>query len=86
MASRINFVDLYSFYNELDSFVIEALMAESSISCSVRSLSSRFAAPEAEDGSELRMAVEEGSLESARKIINEAISNGVITQEGEFWL
>lgn len=84
MATRINFVDLYSFYNELDSFVIEAMMADNSISCSVRSLSTRFSEGETDDNSELRMSVEESSLDNARRIIYDAIRRGVISRQGEF--
>ncbi|MFQ5735712.1 MAG: hypothetical protein ACE5GY_02490 [Thermodesulfobacteriota bacterium] len=86
MATRINFIDLYSFYNELDSFVIEEMMADRNISCSVRSLSTRFSPPGSGEDSELRMAVEEGSLECARRVIDGAIRNGVISREGEFWV
>jgi len=84
MATRINFVDLYSFYNELDSLVIETMMAELNISCSVRSLASRFPSdPDSED-SELRMSVEEDSVEYARKVIYGALSSGAISRDGEF--
>ncbi len=84
MATRINFIDLYSFYNELDSIVIEARMAERNISCSVRDLSPRLSSTGDMQDAELRMAVEEGSVESARRIIDEALKNGDITREGEF--
>ncbi len=84
MATRINFVDLYSFHNELDSFVIEAMMADLNISCSVRSLASRFSSDLSVHDSELRMSVEEGSIESARRVIDDALRNGVISRDGEF--
>ncbi|OGQ03948.1 MAG: hypothetical protein A2W38_00405 [Deltaproteobacteria bacterium RBG_19FT_COMBO_58_16] len=84
MATRINFVDLYSFHNELDSFVIEAMMVDLNISCSVRSLASRFSSDPSAQDSELRMSVEEGSIESARRVIDEALKNGVISRDGEF--
>lgn len=84
MATRIHFIDLYSFHNELDSFVIEAMMADLNISCSIRSLATRFASDPSSMASELRMSVEEGSIESARRVIGEALRNGVISQDGEF--
>jgi len=38
MATRINLIDLYSFYNDIDASVIETLMEDYNISCSIRSL------------------------------------------------
>lgn len=84
MATRIHFIDLYSFHNELDSFVIEAMMADLNISCSIRSLATRFASDPSAMDSELRMSVEEESIESARRVIDEALRNGVISRDGEF--
>ncbi|MBI5826750.1 MAG: hypothetical protein HZB22_03350 [Deltaproteobacteria bacterium] len=38
MASRINFIDIYSFYDEIDASVIETLLEDYDISCAVRTL------------------------------------------------
>jgi putative signal transducing protein len=84
MATRINFIELYSFYNDLDVSVIERLMEDYSISCSIKTLhTSRFPANPGEF-QEKRMAVEEDKVENARKIINDAIRSGVISKEGKF--
>lgn len=81
MASRINFIDLYSFGNELDASVIETLMEDYDISCSVRTLNSPH---DADEYFEKRIAVEEDKVENARRIINAALRNGVISKEGRF--
>ncbi len=83
MATRINFVDLYSFYNDIDATVIETLMEDYNISCSVRTLGVARSFDSHEFG-ERRMAVEEDRVESARKIISDAIKSGVISKEGKF--
>ncbi|MDO8426977.1 MAG: hypothetical protein Q7T24_05635 [Deltaproteobacteria bacterium] len=82
MATRINFIDLYSFYNELDGSVIETLMEDYRITCSIRTLGQPRIYTE--DYLEKRIAVEQEKLESARKIINDAIRSGVISREGKF--
>ncbi len=82
MATRINFIDLYSFYNEIDASVIETIMEDYRITCSIRTLGqARFYT---EDYLEKRIAVEQEKIESARKIINDAIRSGVISKEGKF--
>lgn len=82
MATRINFIDLYSFYNEIDASVIETIMEDYRITCSIRTLGqARFYT---EDHLEKRIAVEQEKIESARKIINDAIRSGVISKEGKF--
>lgn len=84
MATRINFIDLYSFYNDIDVSVIETLMEDYNISCSIRTLgTSRFSTDPGEYH-EKRMAVEEEKVENARKIIADAIKSGVISKEGKF--
>lgn len=84
MATKINFIDLYSFYNELDASVIETLMDDYNISCAIRTLgSARFSSDQGEYV-ERRISVEEGKLENARKLINDAIKSGVISKEGRF--
>lgn len=83
MATRINFIDLYSFYNGLDATVIETLMEDYNISCSVRAFGSSSSFESGEFG-EKRIAVEEDRVENARKIIIDAIKSGVISREGKF--
>lgn len=84
MATRINFIDLYSFYNDLDASVIETLMEDYNISCSIRTLGAIRFSTDVGDYQEKRIAVEEDKLENAKKIINDAIRNGVISKEGKF--
>lgn len=84
MATRIKFIDLYSFYNELDASVIETLMEDCNITCSIRTLGKVRFSTDMGAYLEKRIAVEEDKLEYAKKIINEAIRNGVISKEGKF--
>jgi len=81
MASRINFIDIYSFDNELDASVIETLMQDYDISCSIRTFNFSH---DADEYFEKRIAVEEDKVENARRIINAALRNGVISKEGRF--
>lgn len=83
MATRINFIDLYSFYNDLDATVIETLMEDYNISCSIRTFGSTRSFDSHEFG-EKRIAVEEDKIENAKKIITDAIRSGVISKEGKF--
>lgn len=84
MATRIKFIDLYSFYNDLDASVVETLMEGRNITCSFRSLGKLRFATDIGSYIEKRIAVEEEQIESARRIIKEAIRNGVISKEGKF--
>lgn len=83
MAVRINFIDLYTFYNEIDASVVEALLEDYSISCSVRTLN-MMRVPAQKDFPEKRIAVEMGKIADAKKIINDAIKKGVISSDGRF--
>lgn len=83
MASRINFIDLYSFYNELDASVIEILMEDYNISCAIRTLGF-LSSTDMGDYIEKRISVEEDKIENARRIIRDAIRSGVISKEGRF--
>jgi len=80
MATRINFIDLYSFYNDLDATVIETLMEDYNISCSVRTFGSTRSF-DSQGFGEKRISVEEDKVENARKIIADAIRSGVISKE-----
>lgn len=84
MATRIKFIDLYSFYNELDASVIETLMEDYNITCSIRTLGKVRFSTDIGAYLEKRIAVEEDKLEYAKKILNDAIRNGVISKEGKF--
>jgi hypothetical protein len=83
-ATRINFIDLYSFYNDLDVSVIERLMEEYNISCSIKTLGTTRFSTDFGEHQEKRIAVEEEKVENARKIIVDAIKSGVISKEGKF--
>ncbi len=85
MATRINYVDLYSFYNDMDATVIASLMEGYDISCSLKTLGTGRLGPDLSAYSqEKRISVEEGKIENARSIIWDAIRNGVISREGRF--
>ncbi|MBI2413057.1 MAG: hypothetical protein HYV24_07605 [Deltaproteobacteria bacterium] len=84
MATRINFIDLYSFFNELDASVIETLMEDYNISCSIRTLGPIRFSTDTSNYQEKRISVESDKVENARKIINDAIRSGVISKEGKF--
>jgi len=83
MATRINFIDLYSFYDDIDSYVIESLMDGSNVSFSIRSLGADSASG-AWGPDEKRIAVEEEKVELARKLLGRAIRSGVISRDGRF--
>lgn len=84
MATRINFIDLYALFNEIDASVIETLMEDYNISCSIRTIGGMRVATDFGDFHEKRIAVESGKIENARKIIRDAIKCGVISREGKF--
>ena len=84
MATKINFIDLYSFYNDLDASVIENLMEGCNITCSIRPLGKVRFATDMNSYLEKRIAVEEEKIENARNIIRDAIRSGVISREGKF--
>ncbi|MFQ5465323.1 MAG: hypothetical protein ACE5EI_05285 [Thermodesulfobacteriota bacterium] len=83
MATRINFIDLYSFYDDIDSYVIESLMDGSNVSFSIRSLGADRSSG-AWSPDEKRIAVEEDKVELARKLLGRAIRSGAISREGRF--
>lgn len=84
MASKINFIEIYSSFNEIDANVIELLMRDYNINCSMRTLGFLRLATDLDELPEKRIAVEEDKVDRAKKIINEAIRNGVISDEGKF--
>lgn len=81
MATRINFIDLYSFYNDLDATIVETLMEDYNISCSIRTFGGMRSFG---SSAEKRIAVEEDKIENAKRIIADAIRSGVISREGKF--
>jgi hypothetical protein len=83
MATRINFIDIYSFYDEIDSYMIESLMDDRDISFSIRTLGPSAQAFDARS-LEMRVAVEEGKVEYALRLLSDAIRSGVISREGKF--
>lgn len=84
MATKIKFIDIFSIYNEIDESVIETLLEDCSISYSIRHLGPGRFAPDLDDVSEKRVAVEEGQVDYARRLITEAIRSGVISRDGRF--
>jgi hypothetical protein len=84
MATRINFVDIYTFYNDMDLNVVELLFEDLNISCSVKTLNPLKNDDNLESYPEKRIAVEEGDVGSARSVIVEAIESGIISKDGRF--
>ena len=84
MATRINFIEVYSAHSEFDATVIESLMDDYNIHCSIRTPGMLRFSVSPTDMPEKIILVEEGKADSARKIINYAIRNGVISKEGRF--
>lgn len=84
MATKINFIDIYSFYDELDANVIENLFEGYNISCAVRTFGSFRSPAGVNSFNEKRIAVEEDMVDNARRIIKKAIINGMISKDGKF--
>lgn len=84
MATRINFIDVYSSYDEIDSYIIESLMDEKDISFSIRTLGASGPTAGRAGPLERRIAVEESKVEQALDLLSQAIKNGVISKEGRF--
>ena len=84
MATKINFIDVYSFFDEMDSMMMESIMDERNISFSMRT----FGRPRFSVGYnapfERRMAVEEDKVDYALKLLFDAMKSGMITREGKF--
>ncbi|HLC18763.1 MAG TPA: hypothetical protein VJM57_07105 [Thermodesulfobacteriota bacterium] len=84
MATRINYIDVYCFYSDLEADVIESLMEGFSISFSIRTLGPYGQATDPTGFPEKRIAVEQDMADNARKILRDAINKGVISGEGKF--
>jgi hypothetical protein len=84
MATRINFIDVYSFFDEMDSMMMESIMDDRNISFSIRTFGwSRFSAGH-NDFFERRMAVEEDKVDYVLRLLFDAMKNGMISREGRF--
>ncbi len=86
MATKINFIDIYSLYDEIDAGVIESLLDGCNIACMVRRSGPMAVDIEYGGGPEQRIAVEEEKSENARRVIAEAIRSGIISRKGKFWI
>lgn len=84
MANRINFVDLYSFYNDMDCTLLASIMDGYSICYSIRTFGAPHVNADSNGYRERLVSVEQEKAENARKIIDEAIRNGVLSKEGKF--
>lgn len=87
MATSIRFIDVYSFYDDIDAEVIESLLDDFDIICAIR----RFEADsdpsdpiDDENPPEKRVSVEEDRADDAKKIIADAITNGILSRDGAF--
>lgn len=84
MATKINFIDVYSFFDEMDSMMMESIMDERNISFSMRTFGKpRFSAG-LYDNFERRMAVEEDKVDYALRLLFDAMKSGMISREGKF--
>jgi hypothetical protein len=84
MATRINLIDVYLSYSDLDAGVIETILEGFNISCSVRTIGMMRFSSDTADFPEKRIAVEESKVENARMILSNAIRSGVISKDGRF--
>ena len=84
MANRISFVDLYSFYNDMDGTLLTSMMDGYSICYSIRAFGAPHINADSKEYRERLVSVEQEKAESVRNIINEAIRNGVLSKEGKF--
>ncbi|MBI5598752.1 MAG: DUF2007 domain-containing protein [Deltaproteobacteria bacterium] len=84
MATRIRFIDLYSIFDEVDANIIENLLGDYDIDCTIKELAAETGGEEGTGATEKMIAVEEDKIEDARRIIADAIHNGVISEEGQF--
>lgn len=84
MASRINFVDIYVFYNDMDLEVVEVLFEDLNISCAVKTINPLREDEDLAACPEKRVAVEEQDVVEAKRIIGEAIETGIISSDGRF--
>ncbi len=78
MATRIKFVDVYSLYDDVDVNILENLLEDHNIACVVKRIYSDIHTLGLEGASVKMIAVEEDEVETAKKIIVDAINNGII--------
>ncbi|MCK4739370.1 MAG: hypothetical protein KAT46_05420 [Deltaproteobacteria bacterium] len=84
MATSIRYIDIYSLYSDMDATVIESLLEDYQISCMVKHLS--YDVKDEEEPVEKRVSVEEDKVEDAKRIITDAITQGIIAKSGDFTL
>ena len=84
MATSIRFIDVYSFYDDIDAEVIESLLDDFDIICAIRRFEADSDPVEEENPGEKRVSVEEDRAEDAKKIIADAITNGILSRDGAF--
>jgi hypothetical protein len=84
MATRINFIDLYYLYDDVDARVIKNLLEDFEIDCSLRQVKVYKDPLTDREHSEKMIAVEEDKVEKAQKIIKDALQKGIVSQKGAF--
>jgi len=84
MANKISFIDLYSFYNDMDGTLITSMMDGYNICYSIRMFGAPHIKADSTEYRERLVSVEQEKAENARKIINEGIRSGALSKEGKF--
>ncbi|MBI5561045.1 MAG: DUF2007 domain-containing protein [Deltaproteobacteria bacterium] len=80
MATMMRYVDVYSPFDEIEANIIENLLDDYDIEHTTRPTE-----VQSEEGVlELMISVEEDRVGHAKKIITDAINNGVISPQGGF--
>lgn len=84
MASRINYINVYSLYDEIDASVLKKILEEYNIPCMVKEIGFVFEDFSEEESAEVRIMVEEDNVDSAKRLISNAIEKGIISEQGRF--
>ena len=86
MATRIHFINIYSLYDDGDAGIIENLLSDYNITCMVKLFDARTgdATGDTDTLTLKRISVEEDGVTNARQVINDAIKNGIISNNGHF--
>ena len=84
MKLAMDFPEIYISYDRLEANLIRDLLRTSSIECLVRDMQVAPYPTLVGRSAEKRVAVQSDKVESAKKLITDARSNGEISADGEF--
>ncbi|MBI5287049.1 MAG: DUF2007 domain-containing protein [Deltaproteobacteria bacterium] len=84
MATRINLVEIYLSYDEIEASIIENLLEDNGIPCVIRDMRITPYPITIGNFSEKRIAVEEDMVDEAMAIIRDAVRDGIISSNGRF--